>query len=102
MRAIGLAMVLVFLVACGSSSNGDAILQLGSGDVTEADFRVRVRELFLDVNAREGICPVIDGLSPEDAEEVLRDRDTPPVQESDPDARVRASEIVQEECKRIN
>lgn len=104
---IGLLAVGVLAMACSGggapSSDGDRILRLGGGDITEGEMRIDVRAFLVDPVVADGVCGALRGLSGEEAAEVIRElqQDSANVQEADPADFARAGEIVLEECRRI-
>lgn len=111
-RILAVTTALVLILACGGgSSSDDNILQFTGRDETESNFRGRVRDILL-TPAGQSICRGLQGLSPEEAAEVLRSDEggdasefagaTPkPGQQADPKDLRRAAEIVLTECERV-
>jgi hypothetical protein len=107
MRLIGLGIVIgtLLLVGCGGGSDIERLLVLGGGTFTEAEFRLEVRAGFVGSLSAESFCAGLEGLSDEEAADVIRiaqEREgATPAQEARPADQVRAATIVKEECKRI-
>ena len=107
MRMLGVLIVLgVLFAACGGGGDdGERILRLGGGDITEAEFRTELRTSFLGSTGTETFCDRLKGLSDREVADVLvqlnRDRGVDRVQEPVRDDEERGAAIVKEECARI-
>lgn len=105
--ALTVFMVLV-LTACGSGDggNGERLLRLSDGDITEAEFLDELRAIFVGEPASSRVfCASIQGLSTEEATDATLDAKaasgTPPMQPSNRDDDLYAMALIQAECKRI-
>lgn len=97
-----LAGAVALLVACGGGT--DDTLTLGSGDISESDFRDAVRAAFArNAPDPDELCPNLQGLSPSEAADLILEiqPNDDIVQEANRDDQERAAEILQEECGRI-
>lgn len=107
MRLLGTALVIgALLAACGGGEgNGERVLQLGGGDITESQFRLDTRVVLADMATADEICTAIQGLSDGDAADLIvaaqHQQGIEPVQEAQPADQVRAAALVQEECERV-
>jgi len=110
------AGAILLLVACGGGGDGDRLLELRGYDIAESDYRTAIRSQFLNP-LHAGICPSLVGLSPadvveladieDDAPEETPEETPPPGSTVKPDQvgeegdKVRAAEIILEECDRL-
>ena len=100
------ALVAVTLAACGGSSakeDAPRVLHLGSGDITEHDFTVKVRAAFSAEDSKT-LCDSLRGLSDKEAAEAIvasQPADLATVQAADGDDRARAAALLKAECDRI-
>ena len=96
-----LLLASVALAACGGDSDdAERVLRLGSGNVTEAEFRSDTRAALL---TDASFCPSLRGLDDaEIADAVVRAQDMTPTHEPEQKSRERAAAILREECERVS
>lgn len=102
MRSLPVILAGALLMACSGSSEPDRTLELRSGSFTESEFATEVRVLFASDTS---ICPAIRDLSIAeiiDFIEALPSNVTPAQNIAvSQDDKERASEIIRDECERI-
>ena len=103
---IGCILLAVAMMACGGDGDGERILRLGGGDISEAEFRLDMRTTLLDPIVVMALCEGTKGLSDAEIVAVIvnfqQDAGVELVQEADPEDRERAAGILREECDRVS
>ena len=110
MKLIGLGLgigALLLLVACsGGGSDAERVLVLGSGDITESEWRTDMQAFILSEVGAVTFCERLDGLSNREVADAMvqlsRDAGNERIQEPDPGDEERAAAIMKDECARIN